>query len=146
MKKFITIVLLTLIGTSLTSTMRPVPVETTPLLAETQTVPKGINVALATPKAVSEVFKHPVAKAAPAQIVAQSGAKAFIYEHESGNNPGAVNQSSGACGLGQALPCSKMPCSLSDYACQDNFFTQYMLERYGTWENAVSFWLSHKWW
>lgn len=75
-----------------------------------------------------------------------SGAKAFIYQHESGNRTDAINPSSGACGLGQALPCSKMPCSLSDYACQDNFFTNYMKSRYGTWENAVAFWKSHKWW
>lgn len=73
-------------------------------------------------------------------------AKMFIYNHESGNNPGAINRSSGACGLGQALPCSKMPCSLSDYACQDNFFTGYMQQRYGSWENARAFWLSHQWW
>ena len=75
-----------------------------------------------------------------------SGAKLFIYMKESGNNPGAVNPSSGACGLGQALPCSKMPCSLSDYACQDAFFTQYMQNRYGTWENAVAFWQRNRWW
>jgi len=75
-----------------------------------------------------------------------SEAKMFIYLKESGNNPGAINKSSGACGLGQALPCSKMPCSLSDYACQDQFFTAYMQARYGTWENAKAFWLSHHWW
>lgn len=73
-------------------------------------------------------------------------AKAYIYQHESGNNPGAINASSGACGLGQALPCSKMPCSLDDYACQDNYFTQYMEQRYGTWDNAYNWWISHKWW
>lgn len=73
-------------------------------------------------------------------------AKLFIYNHESGNNPGAINANSGACGLGQALPCSKMPCSLSDYACQDAFFTSYMTARYGTWANAESFWQQHSWW
>lgn len=73
-------------------------------------------------------------------------AKMFIYMHESGNNPGAINKSSGACGLGQALPCSKLPCSLSDYACQDSWFTNYMLQRYGSWENAKAFWQSHRWW
>lgn len=83
--------------------------------------------------------------ATPAQA-ATGDAKMFIYMHESGNNPAAVNKSSGACGLGQALPCSKMPCNLSDYACQDSFFTQYMLSRYGSWENAQSWWLSHGWW
>lgn len=77
---------------------------------------------------------------------ASGDAKAFIYMKESGNNPGAINKSSGACGLGQALPCSKMPCSLSDYACQDQFFTSYMQSRYGTWENAVDFWNTHRWW
>lgn len=85
----------------------------------------------------------PAPKPAP---VASSDAKAFIYAHESGNNPAAINKSSGACGLGQALPCSKMGCSLSDYACQDAWFTNYMKQRYGTWEAAVSFWRVHRWW
>lgn len=86
-----------------------------------------------------------VATTVPAQSDS-SDAKTFIYLKESGNNPASVNKSSGACGLGQALPCSKMPCSLSDYACQDAFFTKYMQSRYGTWENAKAFWLSHSWW
>lgn len=73
-------------------------------------------------------------------------AKAFIYSHESGNNPGSINSGSGACGLGQALPCSKLPCSLSDYACQDAWFTNYMKERYGTWNNARAFWIANNWW
>ena len=83
----------------------------------------------------------------PAAQASDNGdAKMFIYMKESGNRPSAINASSGACGLGQALPCSKMPCSLSDYACQDAFFTRYMQARYGTWENARAFWLSHRWW
>ena len=73
-------------------------------------------------------------------------AKMFVYYHESGNRTNAINASSGACGLGQALPCSKMNCSLSDYACQDAFFTRYMKARYGTWQQAKSFWLQHGWW
>jgi len=89
----------------------------------------------------------PQAQAATNTAYSGSGdAKSFIYAKESGNNPGAINKTSGACGLGQALPCSKMPCSLSDYACQDNFFTGYMQSRYGTWDNAKSFWLAHGWW
>lgn len=72
--------------------------------------------------------------------------KDFIYQHESGNNPGAINASSGACGLGQALPCSKMGCSLSDYACQDAWFTNYAMQRYGSWEAAYYFWVAHRWW
>lgn len=75
-------------------------------------------------------------------------AKSFIYQKESGNNPLAINPSSGACGIGQALPCSKLTsvCQLSDYQCQDAFFTRYMQSRYGTWEKARTFWLSNHWW
>jgi hypothetical protein len=95
-----------------------------------------------------QLAKVPVAvpKTAPVASGSESEAKAFIYAHESGNNPGSINKSSGACGLGQALPCSKMGCSLSDYACQDAWFTGYMQSRYKTWSNAKAFWLSHKWW
>lgn len=68
--------------------------------------------------------------------------------HESGGNPGAVNATSGACGLGQALPCSKLTsvCSLSDYACQVNWFSAYAVERYGSWAAAWAFWQSHLFW
>ena len=103
--------------------------------------------------AISDSFKIKPTAVAP---LPTSDAKAFIYSHESGNvackiNGGAIDcgyQGEKACGLGQALPCSKLRavCSLSDYACQDNFFTQYMQGRYGTWENAVAFWNSHQWW
>lgn len=83
----------------------------------------------------------------PAPVAEASGdAKMFIYMKESGNNPNAVNRSSGACGLAQALPCSKMGCALGDYACQDAWATNYMQNRYGTWENAKAFWLQHSWW
>lgn len=71
--------------------------------------------------------------------------KQCIYLKESGNRPEAVN-SIGCRGLGQACPGSKLPCSSSDYACQDAWFTNYMKARYGTWENAWAFWRSHRWW
>lgn len=76
-------------------------------------------------------------------------AKNFIYQHESGGRLDAMN-SIGACGLGQSLPCSKMssvcPNWRTDYACQDAWFTNYMLQRYGSWVNARAFWLNHNWW
>jgi hypothetical protein len=71
--------------------------------------------------------------------------KQFIYQHESGCRTDAVNPI-GACGLGQALPCSKMGCSLSDWACQDAFFDNYANSVYGGWANAYAFWQSHLWW
>lgn len=66
--------------------------------------------------------------------------KAKVYHHESGNNPAAINPTSGACGIGQALPCSKLPCSLDDYGCQDAWFTSYMEQRYSTWKKAWEYW------
>lgn len=90
---------------------------------------------------VANVIPH--AQAAP---VDSNTAKMWIYMHESGNNPWAVNKSSGACGLAQALPCSKMKCALGDYPCQDAWATAYMKARYGTWENAMAFWQKMHWW
>jgi len=70
----------------------------------------------------------------------------FIYQRESGCRTNAINASSGACGLGQALPCGKMGCSLSDWNCQNNWFTGYMRQRYGSWANARAFWERNLWW
>lgn len=102
------------------------------------------------PVAPAPVVAAPVApQPAPAPVpvtIPTDSAKAFIYAHESGNNPAAINASSGACGLGQALPCSKLPCTLTDYACQDAWFTNYALQRYGSWAAAYAFWVAHSWW
>ncbi|HMS92486.1 MAG TPA: hypothetical protein PKC05_03255 [Candidatus Saccharibacteria bacterium] len=92
-----------------------------------------------------------VAQKAP--VVAQNtpvdsnSAKMFIYMKESGNNPQARN-SAGCLGLGQACPGSKLlaVCPTLDYACEDAFFTNYALSRYGSWEGALAFWQSHHWW
>jgi len=66
----------------------------------------------------------------------------FIYQHESGNSPTKWNQS-GCVGLGQACPASKLldDCPQLDYACEDSWFTQYMIDKYGTWANAYAFWI-----
>jgi hypothetical protein len=66
--------------------------------------------------------------------------KQYIYQKESGCRTNAINSSSGACGIGQALPCSKLPCTLSDFACQDAWFSNYAIQRYGSWEAAYNFW------
>jgi hypothetical protein len=100
------------------------------------------------PVAPPEPAYVPAPVAAP--VVGVSGCgdsmyKQFIYQHESGCRTDAVNPI-GACGLGQALPCSKMGCSLSDWACQDTFFTNYANATYGGWAGAYAFWLAHSWW
>ena len=67
--------------------------------------------------------------------------KSCIYFRESGNNPTKWN-TSGCVGLGQACPASKLMaiCPTLDYACEDAWFTNYMLGRYGSWEAAWVFW------
>lgn len=64
---------------------------------------------------------------------------------ESTYNPGAINPTSGACGLFQALPCGKMKCSLDDVDCQLNWGADYIKRRYGNPTNAWKFWQEHNW-
>lgn len=60
--------------------------------------------------------------------------------NESGCRPDAVNPSSGACGIPQALPCSKLPCTLQDPVCQLKWMNEYVQQRYTTWEGALAYW------
>jgi hypothetical protein len=71
---------------------------------------------------------------------------AYVYTHESGCNTASINASSGACGLGQAYPCSKLPCSLSDWTCQNNYFTAYAVARYGSTYAAMLYWEANSNW
>ncbi len=70
----------------------------------------------------------------------------YIVSRESGWNPNATNKSSGACGLVQALPCSKVPGN--GYNPVDNlrWGTGYATGRYGSWEGAYNFWTKNHWW
>ena len=78
---------------------------------------------------------------------------AFIYGMESGGrvvgncNPTARN-ASGCLGIGQACPGSKLLaiCPNLDYACQNAFFTNYAVSRYGSWQGAYNAWKSQGWW
>ena len=70
--------------------------------------------------------------------------KDYIYMHESGCRTTAVN-SIGCRGIGQACPGSKLPCG-DDFACQDAWFSNYAITRYGSWENAYNFWVKNRWW
>jgi hypothetical protein len=66
-----------------------------------------------------------------------------IIMRESGCNPNAVNKSSGACGIPQALPCSKL--GTNDPVEQIKWMQNYVNNRYGGWAGAVSFWNQHHW-
>ena len=68
----------------------------------------------------------------------------FLVQKESGWNPNAVNKSSGACGLAQALPCSKLGPNWSNPVVALNWMNNYV-GRYGGWEGAYNFWLAHRW-
>lgn len=75
----------------------------------------------------------------------------YIVGRESGWSPTKYNYAgSGAYGLCQALPASKMSTAGADY--MSNPITQlkwcnsYAVGRYGSWESAYNFWLSRHWW
>lgn len=60
----------------------------------------------------------------------------YLIMKESGCNPNAVNKSSGACGIPQALPCSKL--GTSDPVAQIRWMQSYCISRYGSWAGAVA--------
>ena len=64
---------------------------------------------------------------------------AELIARESGFNEYAINPTSGACGLAQALPCSKMDCSMADVDCQLDWIGGYVNRRYGSIEHALVF-------
>jgi uncharacterized protein YabE (DUF348 family) len=69
----------------------------------------------------------------------------YLIGKESGCNPYAVNRSSGACGVGQALPCSKTGCEMGDGACQTRWMNSYVLGRYGSWQAAADHHRNYGW-
>lgn len=70
----------------------------------------------------------------------------YIVSKESGWNPNAVNRSSGASGLVQALPCGKVPGNCFDPVDNLRWATGYATGRYGSWEGAYNFWSRNHWW
>ncbi|MFD8673000.1 transglycosylase SLT domain-containing protein [Streptomyces seoulensis] len=80
---------------------------------------------------------------------AQYNAFSKIVEHESGWNVSAQNSSSGAYGLVQALPASKMSSAGSDWktnpATQIKWGLDYMNSRYGSPVQAWNFWQANGW-
>lgn len=74
-------------------------------------------------------------------------ATVFIISHESGWRVNATNASSGAYGLPQALPGSKMSTAGADwqtnYQTQLKWFWNYCASRYGSIQGAYNYWLVH---
>lgn len=69
----------------------------------------------------------------------------FMVSKESGWNPNAINKSSGACGLAQALPCSKVPGDPMNPIDSLNWMNGYVNGRYGGWQGAYNFWVANRW-
>lgn len=74
-------------------------------------------------------------------------ATVYIISHESGWNVAATNPSSGAYGLPQALPGSKMVSAGADWATnyqtQLKWFWGYCAQRYGSIQGAYTYWLAN---
>lgn len=101
-----------------------------------------------------------VAKAAPAPSTQVSGGcgdwitaagvtdmanAVWLINKESGCRTSAVNRSSGACGIPQALPCSKLGAARGNPVEEIKWMNRYVIARYGSWANAVAFHKSHNW-
>jgi len=103
-------------------------------------------------KAAPTVPNSPAAlKALAKSMVPASQWASFnkIVSHESSWNFHATNKSSGAYGLVQALPGSKMASAGSDWrtnpATQIKWGLKYMNDRYGSPNAAWAFWQTHHW-
>lgn len=89
---------------------------------------------------------------APAEWMAAAGIASgdwgyvdWVVSQESGWNPNATNASSGACGLVQVYPCSKLP-NAYDPVVNLRWANGYATGRYGSWAGAVEFWKTNHWW
>ncbi len=84
-----------------------------------------------------------------AKLLADPNAS-YIIQKESGWNPYSTNASSGAYGLCQAKPASKMASAGSDWATnpetQAKWCNSYAMERYGSWAAARAFWDANQYW
>ena len=72
----------------------------------------------------------------------------ILIHKESSWNTHAVNKSSGACGLAQALPCQKMLNvigTLDNYQGQIDWMADYLQNRYGNPTNALNHHLNVGW-
>lgn len=69
----------------------------------------------------------------------------FIVQKESSWNPNAVNPNGGACGLAQALPCSKLGTNWNDPVHALKWQHAYVTDRYGGYAQAYSFWKNNNW-
>ena len=128
------------VGEKVTVVTQEQPVLQEPML----TTPTQVNIA--------PVYSGDVWELGHKLCVARFGEAEWIYfndlvDRESGWNPQATNSSSGAFGLGQALPASKMSPygDINNPETQIRWMMDYVAERYNLPSNAIAFHNSHNW-
>ena len=68
-----------------------------------------------------------------------------IVTRESNWNPSARNPYTGACGLAQVYPCSKIGSNWSDPVTSLKWQYNYVTHRYGGYQGAYNFWVRNRW-
>lgn len=69
----------------------------------------------------------------------------ILIQRESSWNPNAINPSSGACGLVQSLPCSKLGPNWNDPVVALKWGDDYVKGRYGSWQAALAHSYANGW-
>jgi len=129
----------------------PAPVKVVAAPAKRAAAPATTKAAAPAPARVTNAYSGMSAYQIAERIVpsGQFGCFSWIVSRESGWSVTATNPSSGAYGLGQALPGYKMASAGSDWetnpATQIKWTLGYMDERYGSPCAAQGFWESHGW-
>jgi len=122
-----------------------------PIVGTPIVIPEATKAPTPTP---TPIPTNPFAKESPKGIAWEINKERFGVENweawetlgnnESGWNPFSVNPSSGACGIPQALPCSKMGCENWDYKCQVEWMAGYIEDRYTNPNGALKHWMSRE--
>ncbi|MEA5119767.1 MAG: DUF348 domain-containing protein [Propionibacterium sp.] len=116
----------------------------TVLSEEVITQPVDEQVSVGT-KATSYTGSHADWMSAAGIAESDWSAAEILVQRESSWNPSAVNASSGACGLVQSLPCSKLGPNWTDPVVALKWGDQYVKERYGGWQQALAHSYSYGW-
>lgn len=120
-------------------TSEPLPTLTLQQLVSQSLSATGLNTPVVQSVAKVVVIPETVQQTAERLVTAHYGSGHFaafakVVNRESTWNPDAINRASGACGLGQALPCTK----ILDHSVEGqlNWMISYIDDRYGTPEDA----------
>lgn len=109
-----------------------------------------VAVVIPAPEPIPQLTDHESLMQQAGIAQADWAATDYIVTHESTWRVTAVNVSSGATGLCQALPASKMASEGQDYltnpVTQLRWCAKYAVQRYGSWWSSFAFWQASQWW